>query len=122
MRLHRGARPVAASAAAAPRRRRRRPRPTAWPSPSSSVALLGFVLLGLGLLLVGLLFLGRLAEGLDLRLDLVAELDLAGVLLLGRELVPAAELAQLGRGDVELVGDPGIGAALADPGADLVEL
>ena len=34
----------------------------------------------------------------------------------------AAELAQLRGGDVELVGDPGIGPTLAHPGADLVQL
>jgi hypothetical protein len=34
----------------------------------------------------------------------------------------AAKLAKLRRGDVELVGDPGVGTALPDPGADLIEL
>jgi hypothetical protein len=36
--------------------------------------------------------------------------------------VAAAELAQLRGGNIELVRDPGIGAALADPGTNLVEL
>ena len=61
------------------------------------------------------------SRGLDLGLDLVAEVDLAR-LLLGVEFVPAAELAQFGCRNLELVRDPGIGAALAYPGADLVEL
>ena len=76
-----------------------------------------FLLLFFLFLLVRLL-LGQ--RGLDLGLDLVAQLDVG--LVLGGELVAAAELAQLGRRDVELVGDPGVGAALAHPGADLVQL
>jgi len=33
-----------------------------------------------------------------------------------------AELAELGGADFKLVGDPGVGAALADPGPDLIQL
>ena len=40
----------------------------------------------------------------------------------GRELVLALELADVPHGDLELVGDPGVGPALADPGPDLVQL
>jgi hypothetical protein len=71
------------------------------------------------LLLLLLLFFAQ--RRLDLGLDLVSELEVAG-LAFGRELVAAAELAQLRGGDVELVGDPGVGAPLANPGADLVQL
>ena len=81
------------------------------------------IVLGLGLLV--LLLFGLFGGGsLDLGLDLVAEIDFAagGVLLVGGEAVLFAELAQLGGADFELVGDPGVRAALADPGADLVEL
>ena len=61
--------------------------------------------------------------GLDLGLDLVAQVDVGRRLLaLGVEAVAAAEVAQLRGGDLELVGDPGVGPPLADPGADLVEL
>ena len=104
-----------------PRRLRRRLAPSASPSSPSAPSAFssGLLLLGVLLLGVGLLLERRL---LDLRLDLVAQLEIPGVLVLGRELVAAAELAQLGGGDVELVRDPGIGAALADPGANLVEL
>src|SRR4051812_8932615 len=86
------------------------------------LALLVLVTLVLGLLrLLGLLGLGG---GLDLRFDLVTQVDFAGAgaLVVGREVVLLAELAQLGRADLQLVGDPGIGPALVDPGADLVEL
>ena len=86
--------------------------PSAFSSASS--VRLGLLILGGGLLLE--------RRPLDLRLDLVAQLEIPGVLLLGRELVAAPELAQLGGRNVELVRDPGIGAALADPGANLVEL
>ena len=44
------------------------------------------------------------------------------LVLVGGEPVLFAELAQLRGADLELVGDPGVGAALAHPGADLVEL
>ena len=43
-----------------------------------------------------------------------------GILLVGGEAVLFAELAQLRGADFKLVGDPGVRAALADPGADLV--
>src|SRR4051812_19638874 len=86
------------------------------------LALLVLVTLVLGLLrLLGLLGLGR---GLDLSFDLVAQVDFAGAgaLVVGREVVLLAELAQLGCADLQLVGDPGIRPALVNPGADLVEL
>ena len=83
--------------------------------------LVGFLVVRLGLLVLGG---GLLLERrpLYLGLDLVAQLEVPGVVLLGRELVAAPELAQLRGGNVELVRDPGVGAALADPGANLVEL
>jgi hypothetical protein len=89
----------------------RRPRRRLIVGPGILVLLLGLVLLG-----------GALAHrGLDLDLDLVAQVLLAAVVL-GAELVPAAELPELGGRDLELVGDPGIGTPLADPAANLVEL
>jgi hypothetical protein len=36
--------------------------------------------------------------------------------------VLALEGPDVGHRDVELVGDPGVGAAFADPGSDLVQL
>src|SRR5262249_51237700 len=65
--------------------------------------------------LFGLFLLRR--GGLDLRFDLVAEVDFAGasVLVVGGEVVLLAELAQLAGADFELVGDPGVGPALVDP-------
>jgi hypothetical protein len=63
-------------------------------------------------------------RGLDLRFDLVAQVAFAGagVLVVGGKVVLLAELAQLGGADLQLVRDPGVGAPLAHPGADLVEL
>ncbi len=111
------------------------PAAAASATPATGPGALGVAVLALGLLLGFLLrFLpvfgavlgggGLLLERrlLDLRLDLVAQLEIPGVLLLGRKLVAAAELAQLRGGNIELVRDPGIGAALADPGTNLVEL
>ena len=84
-------------------------------------------LFGLGRLCLGRLGLGGgllLLErgGLDLGLDLVAEVDLRRVLVLDVQFVLAAELAQLVGRDLELVRDPGVGPPLAHPGADLVQL
>jgi len=97
-------------------------RPVATCLAGARLALLAVVfLIGLGLLV--LLLFGFLGGGsLDLRLDLVAqsEFPAGGVLLVGGEAVLFAELAQLGGADFELVGDPGVRAALADPGADLI--
>ena len=111
-----GASPSAAAAPAAPA-----PAPGALGVAVLVLRLLLVLILRLGVLVLsgGLLLERRL---LDLRLDLVAELQIPGVLLLRRELVPAAELAQLRGRNVELVRDPGIRSALADPGANLVEL
>jgi hypothetical protein len=83
------------------------------------LAIVVTLILGLGLF--GLLLGGG---GFDLRFDLVAQVDVvrAGVLVVGREFVLLAELAQLGRRDFELVGDPCVRAALVDPGADLIQL
>jgi hypothetical protein len=60
--------------------------------------------------------------GFDFRLDLVAQIDLAGIFAVGLETVPPAKLAKLGRGHVELVRDPGVRPALADPCANLIQL
>src|SRR5262249_47317078 len=91
----------------------------------AALGLLAVVALGLlrGLILLDLGFRLR-GRSLDLGLDLVAEIDLAAaaVLVVGRQFVLVAELAELGRADFELVRDPGVGPPLADPGADLVEL
>ncbi len=84
------------------------------------LVVLAVAVVGGRLLVGGKLFLA--GRRLDLRLDLVAEVDLGAVLLLVLELVAAAKLAQLAGRDLELVGNPRIGAPLADPGADLVEL
>ena len=115
--LHRGAGALAAPAAAPPAAALRPIAAVAVPSLALAV-LVGVLIVGLGILvgLLGLVLLGgALAHrGLDLGLDLVAEVLLAGVVL-GAELVPAAELPQLGGRDLELVGDPGVGAALGGP-------
>src|SRR5205823_3227626 len=82
------------------------------------VVSLAFV--GRALFLLGL---GLVELGLDLRLDLVAKVDVAlGLLALGGETVPMPEVAQLRGRHADLVGDPRISAPLAHPGADLVEL
>jgi hypothetical protein len=93
--------------------------------PPGAFALLALVTIFvyLGLFLIVLFgFLGR--SSLDLGLDLIPKVDFAGrrVLLVGREPVLFAELAKLAGADFELVGYPGIGTPLADPGADLIEL
>ena len=74
-------------------------------APTGILGLLGLVLLGCELLLA--------RRGLDLGLDLVTQVDL-GALILGIELVAAAELSQLRGRDLELVCDPCVGAPLAD--------
>lgn len=77
--------------------------------------------LGFGLGVSGFLF-G--SGGLDLSFDLVAEVYLGGGVdvIVGRKIVLAAELAEFRGAHFELMGDPGIGATLADPGPNLVEL
>src|SRR5206468_5315674 len=81
------------------------------------------VLISLGLDLVRLFGLFGFGRGLDLRFDLVAEVDFAArVLLVLSEVVLLAEIAQLLGADLQLVGDPCIGPPLLHPGADLVEL
>jgi hypothetical protein len=103
---------------------------TATPSPRPLLASLAalvvlavpiiLALVGRALLLLGL---GLLELRLDLRLDLVAKVDVAvGFLALGGEAVAASEIPQLGRRDAELMRDPCIGPALANPGANLIEL
>src|SRR6185312_1824763 len=94
---------------------------TAWAAGAVPLGVLVAVTLVLGVGLLGL-FLG--GGGFDLRFDLVPQVDFArpGVLVVGREFVLLAELAQLGGGDFKLVGDPCVRAALVDPGADLVQL
>ncbi len=72
-------------------------------------------------LLVLLVLLG-LHRGLDLGLDLVAQIDVVARALLAGEVVAADEIPQFGRRDIELVGDPSLGASLLDPGTNLVQL
>ena len=82
--------------------------------------------------LVGLLLLGRLGGvelGGDQRVVLGAQIDLVvEVGAVGRlhvallEPLLALERLDLLHGDLELVGDPRVGAALADPAANLVEV
>ena len=83
-----------------------------------------FLFLFLLLLLLLLLHLGGRSPrlGFDLGLDLVAQVELSGVLVIGAQLVAPAELAKLGGGHVKLMGDPGVGAPLADLSPDLVQL
>ena len=89
------------------------------------------VLLGLQALLLGPARLGGLELGGDERVvfgaqvDLVVEVDLRSVAVVGlggRQVVVALEGLDLLDGRLELVGDPGVGAALADPAADLIEM
>jgi hypothetical protein len=108
--------------------------PASSPAAASASATWAFAVLvirplGLARALVGrtlldfVLLVGGAQLRLDLGLDLVAQVDVAGGLLaLDVQPVAAAEIAQLRGGHLELMGDPGVGAALADPGADLVEL
>ena len=88
------------------------------------------LLLGLRLRALGLEF-GGLELGGDQRVVLGAQVDLLGVVGGGRalagvlvadQIVLALELLDVAHADLELVGDPGVGAALAHPGADLVEV
>ncbi len=60
----------------------------------------------------------------DLGFDLVAKIDIEGAFafIVRREVVLTAELTEFRSTHFELVGDPGVGAALADPGPDLIEL
>ena len=87
-------------------------------------------LLGLGLGELGLGF-GRFELGGDQRVVLGAQVDLLRIvagacalrgLLVADELVLALELLDVADGDLQLVGDPGVGAPLPHPGADLVEV
>ena len=83
------------------------------------------VVLGLGLRLG--LELGR-DEGIVLgaQVDLVVEIEAGADRRLGRlalrKIVLALELLDLLDGHLQLMSDPGVGAPLADPAADLVEM
>src|SRR5262249_19481647 len=94
-------------------------------SPAPALAVLiavrvAFVLVGRALFLLGL---GLAELRLDLGLDLVAEIDVVvGFLALCGQAVPVPEITQLGGRNPDLMGDPGVGAALAHPGTDLVQL
>ena len=79
-----------------------------------------FALVGRLLFFLGL---GLTELGLDLRLDLVAEVDVAVRLLALRgQPVAMTEVAELCGGNADLMGDPGVRPALANLGANLVEL
>jgi hypothetical protein len=88
-------------------------------------------LLGVLVLLFGALGLGRLKLGRDQGVVLRAQVDLIVVVRRGRRgfrlaigyqpLLMLKGLYLLDR-DLQLVGDPSIGTALSDPGADLIEL
>ena len=73
-------------------------------------------------LLAGRFFLG--GRGFDLGFDLVAEIYLGRTVgvIVGRKVVLAAELTEFGSTHFKLVGDPGVGPSLTDPGPNLVEL
>src|SRR5204862_5602401 len=90
-------------------------------------ALLIVVTVGVALVLIGralfLLRLDLIELRLDLGLDLVAEVDVTvGLLALGRQAVAVPEVTQLGGGNAHLVSDPCVGAPLAHPGTNLVQL
>ena len=108
------------------RRARRRPvRAVALGRPPPRLRLLGLLLVLLFFVFLLLLFLllFLLASSVaSISASISSRSSSSPVSLLGRQLVAAAELAQLGGRDVELVGDPGVGAPLAHPGTDLVEL
>ena len=94
---------------------------------ASSSALRGRLLGGVRLLGLGRARLLGLELGGDRRVVLGAQVDLdagvpGGVRAVGHQLVLALEGLDLLDGDLELVRDPGVRAALAHPGADLVEL
>ena len=92
--------------------------------------LLALVVVFLFLGLFGALGLGGFELGGDQRvvlgsqIDLVVEVDgRAGVgVTVGLEALLALERLDLLHGHLELVGDPGVGAPLANPGADAVQL
>ena len=119
--------------------RTRTPSPTSTATPTGSLAVAVTVGVGLGVLVlvpvgvvgIGLeilvLFFVVLVVGgqccrLYLGLDLVTEIG--GVIgsVVGRKAMTTAEVAKFGCGNLELVGDPCVRAALADPGADLIQL
>lgn len=60
----------------------------------------------------------------DLGFDLVPKIDLEGAfgVIVRRKVVLTTELTEFRSTHFELVGDPGVGAALTDPGPDLIEL
>ena len=83
------------------------------------------------LVLLGALGLGGLELGGDQSIILGAQIDLvieigadrgAVGLVAGLQMLLALESLDLLNGDLELVGDPGVGASLADPAADAVQL
>src|SRR5579875_2629551 len=113
------------------------PAPTTASAPAALLALLGIAigpgpLLGLlALLLLGLRAprLGRLQFGGDQGLILGPQIDLV-VVVAGQphplggslvEVVLALEGLDLLHGHLQLMGDPGVGASLADPGADAIQ-
>src|SRR5436190_10992924 len=123
------------------RRRRQLRSGPASATPAAPAAALGLVLLvglGLGFRLVLVLLellLGPRGLGLELggdqgvvlgaQVDLVVEVDggrALGRVALRRQVVLALEGGDLGGRHLELVGDPRVGPALADPGADLVQM
>ncbi len=63
-------------------------------------------------------------SGLDFGFDFVPKVYVGGGIrvVVRVEIVLTAELAEFGRTDVKLMGDPGVCATLAHPGADLIEL
>src|SRR5664280_1528541 len=90
---------------------------------------LGGLLLGFGLGTFGLQ-LRCLELGCDQCIVLSAQVDLVGILgdgcalcgILLDQIVLTLELFDVAHADLELMGDPGVGTALTDPGADLVEV
>jgi hypothetical protein len=81
----------------------------------------------LGLLLCLLLVVGLGVERVELGRDQLVVLGaqvalLQALAVVGREAVLALELVDVLDRDLELMRDPGVGAALANPGPDLIEL
>src|SRR6202167_1266655 len=109
------------------------PAAAASPAPagaSGRLVLLSIIFHGLRLLALGLHF-GRLQLGGDQRVVLGPEIDFVGVVAredsigglgVADELVLAPELLDVTDGDLELVGNPGVGTALPYPRADLVQV
>ena len=104
---------------------RDRPRPT----PASTAAAAPAARLPLGLFFLGLLELFRLLEFLGLRSTGLRRRDgervgraRAAAVPVGLEVVIALEPREVVDGDVELVGDPGVRAALPHPHTNLVQL